>query len=70
VKGIYVEELEHKTVRKELVDLVTKGSSVEDITHKFPENYLTCITFYQVLLKMAQSGMEWKILNLLLKLCG
>ncbi|KAK7848198.1 ankyrin repeat-containing protein itn1 [Quercus suber] len=56
---IYVEELEHETVRKELVDLVTKGSSVEDITHKFPENYQTCIAFYQVLLKMAQSGMEW-----------
>ncbi|XP_075640717.1 uncharacterized protein LOC142612519 [Castanea sativa] len=52
---IYVEELEHETVRKESVDLVTKGSSVEDITHKFPENYQTCIAFYQVLLKMAQS---------------
>ncbi|XP_065632600.1 uncharacterized protein LOC112000145 [Quercus suber] len=60
--SIYVEELEHETVRKELVDLVTKGSSVEDITHKFPENYQTCIAFYQVLLKMAQSGMEWVLL--------
>nr|POF21887.1 ankyrin repeat domain-containing protein 6 [Quercus suber] len=60
--SIYVEELEHETVRKELVDLVTKGSSVEDITHKFPENYQTCIAFYQVLLKMAQSGMEWFLL--------
>ncbi|XP_050264354.1 uncharacterized protein LOC126708595 isoform X2 [Quercus robur] len=55
---IYVEELEHKTVRKESVDLVTKGSSVEDITHKFPENYLTCFRFYRVLLKMAQSVIE------------
>ncbi|KAL4604647.1 hypothetical protein ACB092_10G205700 [Castanea dentata] len=55
---IYVEELEHETVRKESVDLVTKGSSVEDITHKFPENYQTCIAFYQVLLKMAQSAIE------------
>ncbi|KAM4075525.1 hypothetical protein ACB094_10G176200 [Castanea mollissima] len=55
---IYVEELEHETVRKESVDLVTKGSSVEDITHKFPENYQTCIAFYQVLLKMAQSVIE------------
>ncbi|KAK4560205.1 hypothetical protein RGQ29_009110 [Quercus rubra] len=52
---IYVEELEHETVRKESVDLVTKGSSVEDITHKFSENYQTCIAFYQVPLKMAQS---------------
>ena len=59
MKGIYVEELEHETVRKESVDLVTKGSSVEDITHKFPENYQTCIAFHQVPLKMAQSGMEW-----------
>nr|XP_023888978.1 uncharacterized protein LOC112001043 [Quercus suber] len=56
--SIHVEELEHKTVRKELVDLVTKGSSVQDITHKFPENYLTCIALYQVLLKMAQSVIE------------
>ena len=47
------------TVRKESVDLVTEGSSVEDITHKFPKNYQTCIAFYQVPLKMAQSGMEW-----------
>ena len=59
MKGIYVEELEHETVHKESVDLVTNGSSVEDISHKFPENYQTCITFYQVPLKMAQSGMEW-----------
>ena len=53
MKGIYVEELEHETVRKESIDLVTKGSSVEDITHKFLENYQICIAFYQVLLKMA-----------------
>ncbi|KAF3971284.1 hypothetical protein CMV_005112 [Castanea mollissima] len=55
---IYVEELEHETVRKESVDLVTQGSSGEDITHKFPENYQTCIAFYQVLLKMAKSVIE------------
>ena len=59
MKVIYVEGLEHETVHKESVDLVTKRSSIEDITHKFPENYQTCIAFYQVLLKMAQSGMEW-----------
>ncbi|KAM3688750.1 hypothetical protein ACJW31_10G174700 [Castanea mollissima] len=52
---IYVEELEHETVRKESVDLVTQGSFGEDIAHRFPENYQTCIAFYQVLLKMAKS---------------
>ncbi|KAM4075526.1 hypothetical protein ACB094_10G176300 [Castanea mollissima] len=57
---IYVEELEHETVRKESVDLVTQGSSGEDITHKFPENYQTCIAFYQVLLKMAKSGFGYE----------
>ncbi|KAM4087435.1 hypothetical protein ACJW30_10G177400 [Castanea mollissima] len=55
---IYVEELEHETVRKESVDLVTQGSFGEDIAHRFPENYQTCIAFYQVLLKMAKSVIE------------
>lgn len=70
MKGIYVEELMHETIHQELIDSVIKKSS-DDITRMFPENYKTCIQFYQVLQTMAklflkkrkkttvESGMEW-----------
>ncbi|KAL4604646.1 hypothetical protein ACB092_10G205600 [Castanea dentata] len=55
--GIYVEELEHETVYKRLIDSAIKEldeSSIDDITHKFPKNNHTCIQFYQVLQTLAQ----------------
>ncbi|XP_050264349.1 uncharacterized protein LOC126708593 isoform X1 [Quercus robur] len=53
---IYVEELEHETVDKRLIDSAIKEldeSSIDDITHKFPKNYHICIQFYQVLQTLA-----------------
>lgn len=59
-KGIYVEELKHETVREELIDSVIKeldeSSEIKD--NNFPENYQTCIHFYQPLQTMSQFGMK------------
>ena len=62
MKGIHVEELEHETAHKDLIDSVVKelheSSEKDNIIHKFPKNYQTCIQFYQMLQNMARSGME------------
>ncbi|KAK7848242.1 hypothetical protein CFP56_005470 [Quercus suber] len=57
VKGMHVEELENETVDKRLIDSAIKEldeSSIDDVTHKFPKNYHTCIQIYQVLQTLAQ----------------
>ncbi|XP_050264352.1 uncharacterized protein LOC126708594 [Quercus robur] len=56
---IYVEELMHETIHQELIDSVIKKSS-DDITRIFPENYKTCIQFYQVLQTMAELFLKKK----------
>lgn len=59
-KGIYVEELKPETVCGELIDSVIKeldeSSEIKD--NNYPENYQTCIHFYQLLQTMSQFGMK------------
>ncbi|KAK9984923.1 hypothetical protein SO802_034448 [Lithocarpus litseifolius] len=59
---IYVEELQNETVRKEFIDSATKeldeSSEIKD--NNFPENYQTCIHFYQLLQTMSQFVIERK----------
>ncbi|KAK7840638.1 hypothetical protein CFP56_016384 [Quercus suber] len=47
ITRIHVEELEHETVHKDLIDSVIKelheSSEKDNITDKFPKNYQTCI---------------------------
>ncbi|KAK7848194.1 ankyrin repeat-containing protein [Quercus suber] len=60
--SIHVEELEHETVHKDLIDSVVKelheSFENDNITDEFPKNYGTCIQFYQMLQNMARLGME------------
>ncbi|KAL4604632.1 hypothetical protein ACB092_10G205000 [Castanea dentata] len=64
---IHVEELEHETAHKDLIDSVVKelheSSDKDNITDKFPKNYQTCIQFYQMLQNMAQSAFGSKYMN-------
>nr|POF00856.1 hypothetical protein CFP56_47668 [Quercus suber] len=58
---MHVEELENETVDKRLIDSAIKEldeSSIDDVTHKFPKNYHTCIQIYQVLQTLAQFGIQ------------
>ncbi|XP_065632562.1 uncharacterized protein LOC112000147 [Quercus suber] len=67
MKGIHVEELEHETVHKDLIDSVVKelheSFENDNITDEFPKNYGTCIQFYQMLQNMARLAFGSKIMN-------